>query len=72
MIRALTSAPGWTELPYKKALDNWRARDARKQDIAESFKKQEATIASQVVSDTEQRKDEFRQALIDRLVNRFP
>ncbi|KAF7356382.1 VWFA domain-containing protein [Mycena venus] len=61
------------QLQYTKAPDNWRARNAAKsKELGDKFKKQEADLDSEVIKQTEQRRDQFCQALIDGLVHRFP
>jgi hypothetical protein len=58
---------------YKKALDNWQSRKiANEKKIVDTLRKQEADTNSKVRKETDKKKAQFRQALADNLVNRFP
>ncbi|KAJ6581854.1 hypothetical protein B0H19DRAFT_1116733 [Mycena capillaripes] len=73
-IEALTSVAGvQLQLQYRRALDDWKSRNAAKKgEILKNVRKEEVDLESRVLREMEGRQVEFRQALVDGLMNRFP
>ncbi|KAJ7809088.1 hypothetical protein B0H14DRAFT_2867919 [Mycena olivaceomarginata] len=58
---------------WGKALDNWQSRKfANEKQIVDTLGKREADTNSKVRKETDKKRAQFRQALADILVNRFP
>ncbi|KAJ7781844.1 hypothetical protein DFH07DRAFT_389440 [Mycena maculata] len=58
---------------YHEAYESWGSRNAAgKDNIDKGFKKDTGDLFTRVINETEQRIDEFRQALADRLSDQFP
>ncbi|KAJ7696453.1 hypothetical protein B0H17DRAFT_399071 [Mycena rosella] len=72
-IETLISASSGFESRYRNALESWKSRNARTNHMLDNqFKKQEAEMLSRVSKETEEMAEIYRQALIDRLWDRFP
>lgn len=71
-IEALVSASA-DNSRYTRAFRNWKSRNAAsKRALDEKTKNEEKEVTNRVTRETEDKSNVFRQALIDRLLDKFP